>query len=325
MIIPTIHLAVVAISAVQVSDEELIDAAALVTRCADAGGVLTLHTDLHVVAGAAQTGACHIILDFSRLVMEGVQLSASGFFVIDGQPGGELRIERSTLAQSNPEGFPVNILLRAHHLTVDSTVVDFDGSIHLETGMGDRGVMHVESTILRSGSEDVKVGASGTFAEGVSEVRSSILLAATDINVTASFRQAGLRRGVVDLEGSSLLAGGSITIQTGDAGQTRVRGNGVLRAAENITITSSSEGQTRVEENRIRGENEVRISSGGFTNASLNIFLGSGDVTIQGPVCESQENIPEVTCIRRAPTEARARNGSSSSWCQQVIWHAARH
>ncbi len=299
MIVPTIYLAAVALPILRVWDAEKIDAPELVARCADAGGVLTLHSDLDVAGGAAETGACHIILDFSRLTIESVQLSASGFFLIDGQPGGELRIERSTLTQNSKEGLPVNILLRAHHVTVDSTVVNFEGSIHLETGMGDRGVMQVGSTILRSGSEDVKVGASGAFEEGSIEIGSSILLAATDINITASF---SLRGGVVDVEGSSLLAGGSIRIQTGDAGQTRVRGNGVLRAVETITITSSSEGQTRVEENRIRGENEVRISSGGYTNASRNIFVGSGDVQVQGPVCESAENIPDVVCTPKCAT-----------------------
>jgi len=88
----------------QRGDEATIDAQELVARCADAGGVLTLHTDLHVVGGAAQTEECHIVLDFSRLVIERIQLSATGFFLIDGQPGGELRIERSTLAQSSKEG-----------------------------------------------------------------------------------------------------------------------------------------------------------------------------------------------------------------------------
>ncbi len=294
MIVPSIYLAALALPVLQVWDEEKIDAPELVARCADAGGLLTLHSDLHVAGGAAETGACHIILDFCRLTMESVQLSASGFFLIDGQPGGELRIERSTLTQNSNDSLPVNLLLRAHHVTVDSTVANFEGSIHLETGMGDRGVMQVGSTILRSGSEDIKVGASGPFEEGSIEIGSSILLAATDINITASF---SLRGGVVDVEGSSLLAGGSIRIQTGDAGQTRVRGNRVLRAVENITITSSSEGQTRVEENRIRGENQVRISR--------NIFVGSGDVQVQGPVCESAENIPDVVCTPKCGTNGK--------------------
>lgn len=305
MIIPTI-LAAVALQVPQRGDEATIDAQELVARCADAGGVLTLHSDLHVVGGAAQTEGCHIVLDFSRLVIERIQLSASGFFLIDGQPGGELRIERSTLAQSSKEG-PINVLLRAHHVTLDSTVVDFDGSIHLETGMGDRGRMHVGSTIVRSGSEDVRVGASGNFEEGIVEVRSSILLAATDINITASL---SLRRGTVDVEGTSLLAVGSIAIQTGDVGRTRARGNGLIQAGDTIAITSSGEGQTRVEENRIEGQNEVRISSGRYTNASRNIFLGSGEVLIEGILCESQENIPDVVC---APSRTTAEASSAEA------------
>lgn len=305
MITPTI-LATMALTALQLADEATIDAPELVARCADAGGVLTLRADLLVVGGAAQTEGCHIILDFCRLVLERIQLSASGFFLIDGQPGGELRIERSGLAQSSKDG-PVNILLRAHHLAIDSTVVDFDGSIHLETGMGDRGVMYVGSTILRSGSEDVKVGASGNFEEGKAEVRSSILLAATDINITASL---SLRRGTVDVEGTSLLAGGSIAIQTGDLGRTRARGNGLIQAGDTIAITSSGEGETRVAENRIQGQNEVRISSGRYTNASRNIFLGSGEVLIEGPLCESQENIPDVVCV---PSRTTAEASSAEA------------
>jgi len=300
MITPTI-LATMALTALQLADEATIDAPELVARCADAGGVLTLHADLLVVGGAAQTEGCHIILDFCRLVLERIQLSASGFFLIDGQPGGELRIERSTLAQSSKEG-PINVLLRAHHVTLDSTVVDFDGSIHLETGMGDRGVMHVGSTILRSASEDVKVGASGNFEEGNILVRSSVLLAATDINISASL---SLRRGTVDVEGTSLLAGGSIAIQTGDLGRTRARGNGLIQAGDTIAIASSGEGETRVAENRIQGENTVQISSGGHTNVSRNIFIGSGEVEIVGPRCEPQENIPDVACApSRTATEA---------------------
>jgi len=305
MIIPTI-LAAVALQVPQRGDEATIDAQELVARCADAGGVLTLHTDLHVVGGAAQTEGCHIVLDFSRLVIDRIQLSASGFFLIDGQPGGELRIERSTLAQSSKEG-PINVLLRAHHVTLDSTVVDFDGSIHLETGMGDRGVMHVGLTLLRSGSEDVKLGASGNFEEGIVQVRSSILLAATDINVTASL---SLRRGTVDVEGTSLLAGGSIAIQTGDLGRTRARGNGVIRAGDTIAITSSGEGETRVAENRIQGENAVQITSGGYTNVSRNIFIGSGEVQIVGPRCESRENIPDVAC---APSRTTTKASSAEA------------
>src|SRR6266851_3092707 len=169
-------------------------------------------------------------------------------------------------------------------------------------------MMYVGSTILRSASEDVKVGASGNFEEGNIQVRSSVLLAATDINITASL---SLRRGTVDVEGTSLLAGGSIAIQTGDLGRTRARGNGLIQAGDTIAITSSGEGETRVAENRIQGQNEVRISSGRYTNASRNIFLGSGEVLIEGPLCESQENIPDVVCV---PSRTTAEASSAEAW-----------
>ena len=284
--------------------QETVDVQELVTRCADAGGVLTLHTDLRVEGGAAETGACRILLDFCRLFLVGVELSASDFFVVDGQPGGELQIDHSILSRSDEEGPAVDILLRAHHFNIESTVVDFDGSIHLETGMGDQGVVHVESVILRSRSKDLRVGASGNFDQGTNIVLSSTLLAATDINITASFNTPGLRGGYVSVQESSLIAGGSISLQTGDAGRTQVRGNGVLRATGPITLLSSEESRTIVDQNRIAGDDPVQISSGGLTSVSGNIFLRGSSVEIDGPLCVSSGNFPPVEC---SLTPARGR------------------
>ena len=276
--------------------QETIDVQELVMRCADAGGVLTLQTDLRVEGGTAQTGTCRILLDYCRLFLVGVQLSATDFFVIDGQPGGELQVDHSILSVGEQEEPAVDILLRAHHFSLESSVVDFDGSVHLETGMGDQGVVHVELVVLRSRSKDVRVGASGNFEQGVSVVMSSTLLAATDINITASFHDPGLRGGYVNVQGSSLIAAGSINVQTGDAGRTQVRGNGVLRANGLITLLSSNEGQTIIEQNRIVGDDQVQISSGGLTSASGNIFLPGSRVGIDGPQCVSYGNFPPVDC-----------------------------
>src|SRR5262249_32858445 len=164
-------------------------------------------------------------------------------------------------------------------------------------GMGDQGVVHVESVILRSRSKDLRVGASGNFENGVNVVMSSTLLAATDINILASFRDPGLRGGYVNVQESSLIAGGTITVQTGDAGRTQVRGNGVLRAGALIALLSSDEGRTAVEQNRILGDDEVRISSGGVTSASGNVFLRGSGVEIDGPQCISSGNFPPIECV----------------------------
>jgi hypothetical protein len=110
--------------------------------------------------------------------------------------------------------------------------------------------------------------------------------------------------GLIHVEYSRLESPGTILIQTGEDGRTSVhRNRGVsergltgIHAGTTLSILSGKAGETTVNENRIIAEEEAAISSGGRTRVRENNFLGSGDITIDGPSCEARHNLPEVRC-----------------------------
>ena len=63
-----------------------------------------------------------------------------------------------------------------------------------------------------------------------------------------------------------------------------------------MVIQTGEDARTTVIENRIIAEEEATISSGGRTRVNRNNFVGSGDITINGPSCEARGNVPEVEC-----------------------------
>ena len=255
-----------------VCEAQSIDAVEFAKRCAQAQGHLSIDADLVVEGGVAEIAECRVALAAVRLDFRGVEFAASGFFMIDGQPDGEIRVERSRLIQSPVVREPVNILLRAHHLGLRTTVLDFLGTVHLETGAADRGQLQVESSVLRSSTGDIHLGSSGRGLHGSTVVKDCELFAATDgISILAS-AIAPHGAGRIQVEESYLQSPGTIVIQT------------------------SEDGRTTVNENRIIAEEEATISSGGRTRVNRNNFVGSGDITINGPSCEARGNVPEVEC-----------------------------
>src|SRR5262249_54721432 len=150
-------------------------------------GHLSIDADLVIEGGVAEIAECRVTLAAVRLDFRGVEFAASGFFMIDGQPEGEIRVERSLLTQSPAVREPVNILLRAHHLCLRASILDFLGTVHLETGAADRGHLLVESSVLRSSTGDVHLGSSGRGQYGSTVVKDCELFAAVDgISILAS-------------------------------------------------------------------------------------------------------------------------------------------
>ncbi len=282
---------------------ESIDAEEFAKRCAQAQGHLLIDADLLVEGGVAEIAECRVTLGAVRLDFRGVEFAASGFFMIDGQPDSEIRVERSLLAQSPAVTEPVNILLRAHRLGLRATILDFVGTVHLETGAADRGQLHVESSVLRSSTGDIHLGSSGGGHQGSTVVRDCELIAGMDgISIQAS-ASAPQGAGRIDVEESYLESPGTIVIQTGEDGLTSVHHNrGPLERglrgihAGSLSILSGKAGETTVNENRIIAEDEATISSGGQTRVNGNNFVGSGDITIEGPSCEARCNFPEAEC-----------------------------
>lgn len=285
--------------------DESLSAEEFAARCADANGNLTLDQNLRVDGGSAELGQCQVTIGSFRLEIEHAQLSSTGFLRAFGESGGEIRVEHSTLAQSEQAPGPVNILLRAHRVQIEATTLDFSGTVHLETGPDDRGGVHVLDSTLRSVEADIHVGSSGRGHEGRTRIEDSHLSAQVDISVLASFLVTG-GRGEVTVEDSVIDSSGTITLGTGDEGRTVVRRNdrshegedigSGIHAATTVTIVSGSAGTTIVHKNGVVGEEGAHILSGGLTRVQDNNFTGSGDVLIEGLRCEARDNTPPVGC-----------------------------
>jgi hypothetical protein len=285
--------------------DETLSAEEFAARCADANGNLTLDQNLRVDGASAELGQCQVTIGSFRLEIEHAQLSSTGFLRAFGESGGEIRVEHSTIAQSKQAPGPVNILLRAHRVQIEATTLDFSGTVHLETGQDDRGVVHVVNSTLRSIEADIHVGSSGRGHEGHTRIEDSHLSAHVDISVLASSLVTG-GRGEVTVEDSVIDSSGTITLGTGDEGRTVVRRNDRSRegedlgsgihAATTVTIVSGSAGTTIVHENRVVGEEGAHILSGRITRVQDNDFTGSGDVLIEGLRCEARDNTPSVEC-----------------------------
>lgn len=283
---------------------ESIDAEEFAKRCAQAQGHLAIDADLLVEGGSAEIAECRIQLGAARIDFRDVEFAAIGFLMIDGQADGEIRVERSLIIQSPSLTKPVNILLRAHHLRLDATTLDFVGTVHLETGAADRGQLHVESSLLRARAGDIHIGSSGRGRDGSSVMRHCELVAGFDgISILAS-AMAPRGAGRIRVEQSCLESPGPIVIQTGEEGRTRVhrnrcvseRGLTGIHAGTTVNIFSGKAGETTVDENRIVAEEEAAMSSEGRTRVRENNFVGSGGITIEGPSCEARRNVPDVTC-----------------------------
>jgi hypothetical protein len=212
-----------------------------------------LDQNLRIDGGSAELGQCQVTIGSFRLEIERARLSSIGFLRAFGESGGEIRVEHSTLAQSEQALGPVSILLRAHRVRIEAATLDYSGTVHLETGRDDRGSVLVLNSTLRSGAADVHIGSSGRGHEGRTRIEDSRLSAQVDISVLASsLETAG--RGEVTVEDSALDSSGTITLETGDEGRTEVRRNDQSRerddiwsgihAAATVTIVSGSAGQT---------------------------------------------------------------------------------
>lgn len=289
---------------------ESITAEDFAARCADAGGNLTLTENLRVDGGTAELGECQVRIGAFRLEIQQAQFSATGPFTIDGQLGGELRIEHSQFFQSAQTEGLVNMTLLAHRLRVEDTTLDFSGHVILRSGPLDRGEVLVEAVKFRSRSRSavLHIGASGrTGHEGRITVRESELVAEGNISIAASL-QALHGRGRVYLEGNAILARGTLALQTGEEGRIEVHENNRtaegeepfrgIYAAGTLMITSGMGGRTAVDENRILAKEGAQIRSGGRTRVRENNFFGSGEVLIEGPRCQARDNLPEVSCAR---------------------------
>jgi hypothetical protein len=291
--------------------DELLSAEEFAARCAEANGNLALDQNVRVEGGSAELVECQVTVGSFRLEIVRARLLSIGFLRALGESGGEIRVEHSTLAQSEQATGPVNILLRAHRVRIETTTLDFSGTVHLETGRDDRGSVHVLNSTLRSGAADIHIGSSGRGREGHTTIEDSRLFAQLDISVLGSSLEAG-GRGEVTVEDSVLDSSGTITLETGDEGRTEVRGNDRSRerdetderdeiwrgihAASTVSIVSGRAGETIAHDNRIVGQEGARILSGGRARVEDNDFTGSGGVLIQGPRCKASENVPPVEC-----------------------------
>ncbi len=283
---------------------ELINAEQFAERCSKAQGHLAIVTDLHVEGGATEIAECRVTLGAARLDIRDAEFAATGFFMIEGQPNGDLRVERSVLIQSAAVNEPVNVLLRAHQLRLHATTIDFLGTVHLETGAADRGELQVEGSLLRSLGGDIHIGSSGRGREGNTVVKHSELIASADgISILAS-AQAPHGAGRIHVEENSIVSAGTIAIQTGEDGRTKVsrnsrvseQGSTGIHAGTTLSIVSGEAGETTVDQNRIVADEDATILSGGRTRALQNDFVGIGDITIAGPRCVARRNLPEVAC-----------------------------
>ncbi len=281
--------------------QESITAEAFAARCADAGGTLTLTENLQVVGGSAELGACHVDLGPFRLEMQQVCFSSIGSLFIDGGlGGGELRIEHSQFSQSEGAEQPVNIDLIAFRLRVRDTTLDFFGHVILRGGDLDRSDVLVEEGRFRTRSATVlHIGASGrTSHQGRITVRDSELISEGEISIQASFPPSR-GQGRVLIEGSTLVARGTILLRTGEEGRTEIRGNRQgIQSDGTVTITSETGGRVEVDENRILATDGTEIRSGGRTRVTENNFSAGGPVLIQGHHCRARDNIPDVRCTR---------------------------
>src|SRR5262249_16649856 len=100
----------------------------------------------HVEGGSAELGQCVVTIGSFRLEIEHARLSSIGLLRAFGEPDGEIRVEHSTLAQSEQAVGLVSILLRAHRVRIEDATLDFSGTVHLETGRDDRGSIHVQNS-----------------------------------------------------------------------------------------------------------------------------------------------------------------------------------
>lgn len=285
--------------------DESLSAEEFAARCEYANGSLTLDQNMRVDGGSAELGECQVTIGSFRLEIEHARLSSTGSLRAFGESGGEIRVENSTLAQSEQALGPVNILLRAHRVRIEATTLDFSGTVHLETGPDNHGRVYVLDSTLQSVAADIRVGSSGRGHEGLTRIEDSWLSAQVDISVLASSLVTG-GRGEVSVEDCVFDSSGTITLETGDAGRTEVRGSARSRqgedmgsrihAATTVTIVSGTEGQSIVHGNRIVGEEEAHILSGGRTRVQGNDFIGSGSLLIEGPRCEARDNNPPAEC-----------------------------
>jgi hypothetical protein len=302
---------VILLGASRARADESLSAEEFAARCAQANGNLALDQNVRVEGGSAELGECQVTVGSFRLEIVRARLLSIGFLRAFGESGGEIRVEHSTLAQSEQAPGSVHILLRAHRVRIEASTLNFSGTVHLETGRDDRGGVQVLHSTLRSSAADIHVGSSGRGQGGHTRIEVSRLFAQVDISVLASSLEAG-GRGEVTVEDSVLDSSGTITLETGDEGRTEVRGNDRRRerderddrdkiwrgihAASTVSIVSGRAGATLAHDNRIVGEEGARILSGGRARVEDNDFTGSGGVLIQGPRCRASENVPPVAC-----------------------------
>jgi len=305
-----IWLAVTSWTTRQALGQESLTAEAFAARCADAEGSLTLAGNLSVVGGTAELGACRVELGASRLEIRQARFFSIGSLFVDGGlGGGELRIEHSQFFQSQRVQSPVNIDLIAHRLRVHDTTVDFSGHVILRGGDRDRSDVLVEAVQFRVRTPTVlHIGASGqTSHQGRITVRDSELISEGDISIQASFLPPH-GAGRVLIEGSAIVARGTVLLRTGEDGVTEIRENNRtvdldapfqgIHADSTATITSEAGGRVKVDENRILAKEGTEIRSKGWTRVRENNFSDGGPVLIQGLHCRASDNIPDVGCTR---------------------------
>src|SRR5262249_48443978 len=207
----------------QIASEETIQADELAARCES--GAFTLMDNLRVRGAAASLGECSVTVGSFRLVIEDAEFSVSGPLNIAAQPDGELRVANSQFVQSEEVKAALNVIFRPHRSRLENTVLDFVGLVTVGSGAADNGENIVQNCRLRSREAKIHVGSSGRGERGHTEVKGSELWAAVEISIDAS-PQVPHGRGDLLLEGNTIVSQGTIIIDTGEDGRTRVRRNG---------------------------------------------------------------------------------------------------